>query len=99
MSCVNHFAFVTNGVRVVIGIRPPLTGINPLQTFKITINSIKNPPTTKPSGRFEVNITDPNLSILSVLNVGSGTVPVRIMTNTPYTLTKATFSANTTGAG
>jgi hypothetical protein len=30
VSCVNHFAFVTNGVRVVLGIRPPLTGINPL---------------------------------------------------------------------
>jgi hypothetical protein len=26
-------------------------------------------------------------------------VAVNIMTNTPYTLTKATFSANTTGAG
>ena len=99
VQCVNHFAFVANGVRVVIGIKPPLRGINPLQTFKITINSIKNPPTTKPSGRFEVNITDPNLSILSRLNVGTGSIPVTIMTNTPYTLTKATFSANTTGAG
>jgi hypothetical protein len=38
--CVNHFAFVTNGVRAVVQIKAPLTGINPLQTFKITINNI-----------------------------------------------------------
>ena len=82
-----------------ISVKPPLTGINPLQTFKITINNIQNPPTTKPTGSFEVNITDPQLSILSTLNVGAGSTPVTVMMNTPYTLAKATFSANTTGAG
>ena len=31
--------------------------------------------------------------------MGTGSVPLTVMTNTPYTLTKATFTANTTGAG
>ncbi len=42
-------------------------------------------------------ITDAQLGILSTLNIDAN--PVRVMTNTPNTIRKADFSANTTGSG
>lgn len=77
--------------------RNGVAGINPLQSFRITVNGVKNPLSTKPSSSFDFTITDRVLSPLSTLNkIGN---PVTAMTNTPFTLTKANFSANTTGAG
>lgn len=86
-----------NAVRVVINVKTGVPGINPLQTFRLTLNNIVNPPSTKPSSTFEVQIVDAQLGILSTLNTAQN--PLTVMTNTPYTMTKATFTANTTGAG
>ena len=42
-------------------------------------------------------MTDNQLNDLSTLNMVAN--PVTIMTNTPFTISRASFSANTTGAG
>jgi len=47
-----------NAVRVVINVKTGVPGINPLQTFRLTLNNIVNPPSTKPSSTFEVQIVD-----------------------------------------
>ena len=86
-----------NSIRFQITLKSPLRGINPLQPFRLTINGIKNPPTTKRTPSFEVYITDAQLGILSSLNTEAN--PVSVMTNTPNTMKKAEFAANTTGAG
>jgi hypothetical protein len=88
---------VLNSIRLQLTIKAPLLGINPLQPFRLTINGIQNPQTTKRSSSFEVLITDAQLGIVSSLNTDAN--PVTVMTNTPNTMKKAEFSANTTGAG
>ena len=74
-----------------------VVGINPLSTFHITVNGIKNPSSTQQTSTFNFIIADASLGTLSTLNMV--TQPVTIMTNTPHTISNATFSANTTGAG
>ena len=88
VNCLDHKAFVLNGVRFVLNIKTG-TGINPLQPFRLSINGIQNPPTTKSTKSFEVSITDAQLGILSQLNTVSN--PVSVMMNTPNTIKKAEF--------
>ena len=74
-----------------------VTGINPLQSFRITILNVGNPISTSMTSSFNLSFTDGSLSTLSILNIAAS--PVTVMTNTPYTLSQANFQANTTGAG
>lgn len=72
VTCTSHKAFIVNSVRFALSVRSP--GINPLQTFKLTINGIQNPISTKPTGSFSVLIVDAQLGILSSLNADANPV-------------------------
>lgn len=54
----------SNQVLATLSLKPGLPGISPLQTFRLTIAGLTNPPTTKPTGLFDLALANAQLQTL-----------------------------------
>jgi hypothetical protein len=86
VSCSFNKALLSNSIKVAIDLKSSITQINILQTFRITVNGIKNPTSTKQSSDFLVKITDKSQNDINKSPSG-----ITISTNTPYTLKQSSL--------
>jgi hypothetical protein len=85
---------LSNSIKAELFLKGGVTQINVLQTFKIIVSSITNPPSTMPVSTFLVQVTDKQFTVLN-----KSPASLTVATNTPYTLSRFNLTQNTTGAG